>query len=99
MRIRFISSTPMNVFQGSGTFVGIGTLARALQALGADLEIVAPRLAFPILTARRVLFNQRLRWLRHGRYDVTVGFDMDGYTIAAGPSPTIGGFSAVYTTS
>lgn len=82
MRIRFISSTPMNVFQGSGTYVGIETLARSVRALGAQVDIVAPRLKFPILTGQRLLFNQSLRFRRHDDYDVTVGFDMDGYTIA-----------------
>ena len=82
MRIRFISSTPMNVFQGSGTYVGIETLARSLQALGVQVDIVTPRLRFPIFTVQRLLFNQSLRFRRRNDYDVTVGFDMDGYTIA-----------------
>ena len=91
MRIRFISSTPMNVFQGSGTYVGIETLARSLRSLGVQVDIVAPRLEFPILTVQRLLFNQWLRFRRRNHYDVTVGFDMDGYTIAghtsAGAAP------------
>lgn len=82
MRIRFISSTPMNVFSGSGTYIGIETLARSVRALGARVDMVAPRLQFPILTAQRLLFNQWLRFRRQNDYDVTVGFDMDGYTIA-----------------
>jgi glycosyltransferase involved in cell wall biosynthesis len=84
MRIRFISSTPRNVFQGSGTYVGIETLARSLRAFGVHVDIAAPRHQFPILTVQRVLFNQSLRFRRSSeeRYDVTVGFDMDGYTIA-----------------
>jgi glycosyltransferase involved in cell wall biosynthesis len=82
MRIRFISSTPMNVFQGSGTYVGIETLARSLRTLGVQVDIVSPRLQFPILTAQRLLFNQWLKFRPRNNYDVTVGFDMDGYTIA-----------------
>ncbi len=82
MRIRFISSTPMNVYQGSGTYVGIETLARSLRALGMQVDIVAPRLGFPIFTVQRLLFNQSLRFRGRNDYDVTVGFDMDGYTIA-----------------
>lgn len=82
MRIRFISSTPMNVFQGSGTYVGIETLARSLRALGVELDIVTSRLRFPMFTVQRLLFNQSLRFRRRNDYDVTVGFDMDGYTIA-----------------
>jgi glycosyltransferase involved in cell wall biosynthesis len=82
MRIRFISSTPMNVFQGSGTYVGIETLARSLRALGVQVDIVTPHLRFPIYTVQRLLFNQSLRLRRQNDYDVTVGFDMDGYTLA-----------------
>jgi glycosyltransferase involved in cell wall biosynthesis len=82
MRIRFISSTPGNVFQGSGTYVGIETLARSIRDLGVRVDIVAPRFQFPVLTAQRLLFNQSLRFRRRNNYDVTVGFDMDGYAIA-----------------
>ena len=73
----------MNRLQGSGTYVGIETLARSLRALGVKVDIVAPRHRFPMLTAQRLLFNQWLRFRRQNNYDVTVGFDMDGYTIAA----------------
>jgi glycosyltransferase involved in cell wall biosynthesis len=82
MRIRFISSTPMNVFEGSGTYVGIETLARSVRALGVHVDIVTPRLQFPVLTVQRLLFNESLRFQHREDYDVTVGFDMDGYTIA-----------------
>jgi glycosyltransferase involved in cell wall biosynthesis len=82
MRIRFISSTPMNVFRGSGTYVGIETLARSLRALGVQVDIVTPHLRFPVYTVERLLFNQSLRFRRRNDYDVTVGFDMDGYTVA-----------------
>jgi glycosyltransferase involved in cell wall biosynthesis len=82
MRIRFISSTPMNVFRGSGTYVGIETLARSLRALGVQVDIVTPHLRFPVYTVERLLFNQSLRFGRRNDYDVTVGFDMDGYVVA-----------------
>jgi glycosyltransferase involved in cell wall biosynthesis len=90
MRIRFVSSTPMNVIQGSGTYVGIETLARSLRALGVPVDIVTPNLRFPIYTVERLLFNQSLRFRRRNDYDVTVGFDMDGYTIAGHPSADTG---------
>jgi glycosyltransferase involved in cell wall biosynthesis len=82
MRICFISSTPRNVFQGSGTYVGIEALAHSIRDLGVQVDMVTPRLQFPVLTAQRLLFNQTLRFRRRKNYDVTVGFDMDGYTIA-----------------
>jgi len=83
-RLRFLSSTPMNVYQGSGTHVGIETLARSLRSLGVHVDIVLPHFQFPIYTAQRLVFNQSLRFRRNNDndYDVTVGFDMDGYTIA-----------------
>jgi glycosyltransferase involved in cell wall biosynthesis len=90
MRIRFVSSTPMNVAQGSGTYVGIETLARSLRALGVQVDIVTPNLRFPIYTVERLLFNQSLRFRRRNDYDVTIGFDMDGYTIAGHPSAVAG---------
>jgi len=71
----------MTVFEGSGTYVGIDTLARALRSLGAEVETVTPHFPCPNLTLQRLAFNQYLR-TRRTNADVTVGFDMDGYTIA-----------------
>ena len=82
MRIRFITSTPMNVFGGSGTFVGISTLAKAITALGVTVDLVVPKFDFPVYTVKRLLFNQWLRLQPRDQCDVTVGFDMDGYTVA-----------------
>jgi glycosyltransferase involved in cell wall biosynthesis len=82
MRIRFITCTPMNVFKGSGTFVGIITLANAVRALGVAVDLVIPQFNVPIYTLQRFLFNQSLRLQPRGHYDVTVGFDLDGYTVA-----------------
>ncbi|MCC6858383.1 MAG: glycosyltransferase family 4 protein [Bryobacterales bacterium] len=81
MRIRFLTSTPLNVTAGSGTFVGIRTLAGALRKAGAEVRIVAPELHLPVYTASRILFNETLRF-RRDECDVTVGFDMDGYRVA-----------------
>ena len=82
LRIAFITSTPMNLREGSGTFVGIQTLAAALARLGVHVDIVAPHGRLPVLTARRLLFNAWLPFRRWNNYDVIVGFDMDGYRIA-----------------
>src|SRR5580698_4843555 len=81
MRIRFITSTPMNVFGGSGTFVGITTLANAIRALGVTVDLAVPKFNFPVYTIKRLLFNQSLRLQHSNRYDVTIGFDMDVYTV------------------
>jgi glycosyltransferase involved in cell wall biosynthesis len=80
MRIRFLTSTPLDIQRGSGTYVGIQVLARGLQALGHSVAIETPRLRLPVFTAQRLLFNRGLR--PSGEFDLTVGFDLDGYRIA-----------------
>jgi glycosyltransferase involved in cell wall biosynthesis len=82
VKIRFITATPLNVIEGSGTYVGISSLARSLRKLGVIVEIVAPQRRFPIFTVHRLAFNQALRYRNAGACDYSVGFDMDGYTIA-----------------
>jgi glycosyltransferase involved in cell wall biosynthesis len=82
MHLRFITSTPLNVSQGSGTFVGITALARSLRARGVTVDLTTPNFRFPVYTLQRLLFNAILRFQPRKNYDVTVGFDMDGYTLA-----------------
>lgn len=82
LRAAFITSTPLNVREGSGTFVGITTLAGALRATGVQVGIIAPGKRLPILTAGRLLFNASLVRRHWDDYDITVGFDLDGYRIA-----------------
>jgi glycosyltransferase involved in cell wall biosynthesis len=83
MRIRFLSSTPLDVRRGSGTYVGIAVLARALGELGHEVVIETPRTRLPFYTAERLLFNRGLK--PAAGFDCTVGFDMDGYRIARAP--------------
>jgi glycosyltransferase involved in cell wall biosynthesis len=80
VRIRFLTSTPLDIRRGSGTYVGIAVLARALRELGHEVAIETPRVRLPVYTAERLLFNRGLR--PSGSFDCTVGFDMDGYRIA-----------------
>ena len=82
MRIAFLTSTPLNVVQGSGTYAGVATLAAALRDLEVDVEIITPQVGFPIHTVRRLWFNEQLRRRRWSGFDLLVGFDMDGYRIA-----------------
>lgn len=82
MRLCFISCTPMNIFEGSGTFAGIASLAQALRDLGLAVGIIAPTRRLPVYTLHRFLFNQMLRLRKADPYDVTIGFDLDGYTVA-----------------
>ena len=82
MRIRFLTSTPLDIRRGSGTYVGIHVLGRALERMGHRVEYVCPRRQLPIYTLQRLLFNRSLR--ASPEFDLTVGFDMDGYRIADG---------------
>jgi glycosyltransferase involved in cell wall biosynthesis len=82
VRIRFLTSTPLDISRGSGTYVGIDALARSLEALGHTVDFETPRLRLPVYTAQRLVFNHSLR--ARPEYHLTVGFDMDGYRIAAG---------------
>src|SRR5277367_3197204 len=82
MRIRFLTSTPLEVTRGSGTYVGITTLANSLRTLGAQVEFVTPSIHLPNYTAQRLLFNQSLRFRHLSPVDVTIAFDMDGYTLS-----------------
>ncbi len=82
MHLRFITSTPLNIVRGSGTFAGIATLAKFLELSGHAVEFVTPTLKFPVYTAERIVFNEMLRFRQQPASAVTVGFDMDGYTLA-----------------
>lgn len=82
VKIRFLTSTPLDVRRGSGTYVGMHVLAGALENLGHSVKFESPRHSLPIYTLQRLIFNRSLR--RSAEFDLTVGFDMDGYRIAAG---------------
>lgn len=83
MRIAFITAIPLNPLQGSGTFAGISALASGLKKLGANVELVTPgHVPIPNFTLKRFWFNEWLRARRWDDFDLTVGFDMDGYRIA-----------------
>jgi glycosyltransferase involved in cell wall biosynthesis len=82
MHFRFITSTPLNIFRGSGTFAGISTLAQFLRISGETVDMLTPTLRFPIYTLDRLVFNEMLRLRHPAPSAVTVGFDMDGYSLA-----------------
>jgi glycosyltransferase involved in cell wall biosynthesis len=83
MRFQFITAIPLNVWKGSGCFVGITTLAKGIRALGGEVNFVTPGLHLPVYTAKRVLFNEMLRHRSFSGRDTIVGFDADGYSIAS----------------
>jgi glycosyltransferase involved in cell wall biosynthesis len=82
MPFRFITSTPLNITRGSGTFSGIVTLAKFLRLSGETVDFITPTLKFPIYTIERLVFNQMLRLRPQSSDAVTIGFDMDGYALA-----------------
>jgi glycosyltransferase involved in cell wall biosynthesis len=70
----------MNVTGGSGTYIGISQLARALGERNIRVEMQFPAWWSPSFTLKRILFNLSVaRRLRRGRYDWVVGFDLDGF--------------------
>ena len=79
-RLAFVTSTPLSVAGGSGTFVGIHQLARSLGDRGIRVTVHAPTFWSPSFTAKRLLFNLLVTpRLRRGSYDWVVGFDLDGF--------------------
>ncbi len=86
MRIAFLDSWLQDVAEGSGTAAAIGGLAAALAAQGHQVERLVPEGAWPRnLLLRRLWFNLTLpRRLAAaaGRYDLVVGFDIDGFRVA-----------------
>lgn len=82
LRLRFITSTPLNVRRGSGTFAGIRALADALRDLGVEIHLDAPRVHLPVYTLERITFNETLAVRAGDEFDATIGFDLDGYRIA-----------------
>lgn len=83
MRLAFLTSTPLTVSGGSGTYVGITVLARALEQLGHQIDIVSPPPGPRPFghAAQRIGFNlragQRLAALPTQPAGV-IGFDLDG---------------------
>jgi glycosyltransferase involved in cell wall biosynthesis len=91
MQLAFIDSWIQTVAEGSGTAAGIGGLQRALIARGHRVARLAPPHSWPAnMIARRLLFNYHLpALLRTLRYDLVVGFDIDGVHWA-GARPSTG---------
>jgi glycosyltransferase involved in cell wall biosynthesis len=81
VRLCFLTSTPLNVSQGSGTYTGITTLLTALQRLGIKVEILQPQTRLWPYTLRRWLFNGRLLRQNFQDFDAVIGFDLDGFAI------------------
>src|SRR5438128_1456802 len=69
----FLTSTPPTIEEGSGTWVGISVLRTAIESLGHEVTLIAPR------SSSRIAFNVRARSiLRRMNADALIGFDLDG---------------------
>jgi glycosyltransferase involved in cell wall biosynthesis len=78
----FVTGTASDVRGGSGTFVGISVLLRALVARGHAVDLVAPPPGRTLSLPGRLLFNARARnAVRRFRPDAVVGFDLDGILV------------------
>ena len=96
MSFQFITAIPLNVWKGSGCFVGIDTLATGIRALGGEVNFVTPRFHVPVYAAKRTLFNHMLRYREFSSRDTIVGFDADGYSIAGrGPARHVAAIKGV----
>jgi glycosyltransferase involved in cell wall biosynthesis len=95
-RLLFVTGTPANVRGGSGTFVGISVLRRAVEALGHSVDLLAPPKGSPDSFAWRLLFNLRARRVaRNFRPDVLVGFDLDGLWVDPGSARRVAAIKGV----
>jgi glycosyltransferase involved in cell wall biosynthesis len=82
-RLLFVTGTPADVRGGSGTYVGISVLQRAVETLGHEVELLAPGSRGGVSLLRRVFFNIGARAAAGRRAaDVIVGFDWDGLFLA-----------------
>ncbi|MEO8724679.1 MAG: glycosyltransferase family 4 protein [Acidobacteriaceae bacterium] len=86
-RILFVTATPASVRAGSGTYVGISALRKALLNLGFDVQLIAPR-GNPVSALSRLWFNFRVR-ISASATDLIVGFDLDGVFLSPHPTPDI----------
>ena len=85
VRIRFLTSTPLDIRRGSGTYVGIHVLATRARTLGPRRRIRNP--ARPAARVHlRAPAGSTGGCVPSPEFDLTVGFDMDGYRIARSPS-------------
>ena len=92
----FVTGTPADVEGGSGTFVGISVLRRALEAGGHTVDLLAPSPGRAISLARRLLFNLAAgSGAPRPRPDVVVGFDLDGLWLDPGPARSVASIKGV----
>ena len=85
MKFLFITATPLDPIQGSGTYVGIATLKSALERAGHSVQLLAPqRSVCPNYVLKRYWFNRTLpprinRQIQGKPFHAVIGFDCDGF--------------------
>lgn len=86
MNILFLDSWLVDRATGSGSAVAIAGLARGLEALGHRVDVMRPRRRLACLDLTRLVYNvslpRRLTAVAD-RYDLAVGFDIDGWRLPA----------------
>lgn len=81
MRLCFLTSTPLNITLGSGTFAGISGLAQGLRQIGANVHVMSAIHA-DTSTRSRLRFNRALMQNGlSGEFEATIGFDLDGFLL------------------
>jgi glycosyltransferase involved in cell wall biosynthesis len=80
VRVAFLTSTPLSATEGSGTFVGIETLAAGLRAAGHRVRVRPLALRTGVHTLDRYLYNVAVA-LSPPADDLVVGFDLDGFLL------------------
>jgi phosphatidylinositol alpha-1,6-mannosyltransferase len=95
-RLLFVTGTASDVRSGSGTFVGISVLQRALVARGHTVDLLAPPPGRSLSLPGRLLFNAGARnAVRQFRPDAVVGFDCDGIFVRYGRARSVASLKGV----
>jgi glycosyltransferase involved in cell wall biosynthesis len=95
-RLLFVTGTASDVRGGSGTFVGISVLLRALLARGHTVDLLAPAPGRSLSLPGRLLFNVRAgNAVRRFRPEVVVGFDLDGVFLSQGGARSVASLKGV----
>jgi glycosyltransferase involved in cell wall biosynthesis len=95
-RLLFVTGTASDVRGGSGTFVGISVLQRALVARGHTVDLLAPPPGRSLSLPGRLLFNARARSaVRRFHPDWVVGFDLDGVFLRRGGARSMASLKGV----
>ena len=81
MRLCFLTSTPLNFRQGSGTYTAIRTLVNALRDSGVHVDVESAGSRMWPYSLRRYLFNLRVSKLEFSSFDAVIGFDLDGFLL------------------